>query len=309
MPIQKHTDQGTELETPSNFMSLLPALLIGALALVMFGLGLSLVADDFKRLLKHPKAVALALLLQAVILPAACYLIIVILSVPPIYAVGLMILAASPGGVTANLFSHLFGGNVAMNISLTAINTVLSIVSLPLIANWAIATFANTGQVVPLQFGKVIEVIGIVLVPVIAGMAVNRLAPSFSQRLETPMKVFSAVVLAAFAAIAIAKEWTALTASFAGLGPAVVAFNVVSLVAGFYLSRGAGLDKPVATAISFEVGIHNATLAMFIALSVLGNFQLALPAAIYSISMYVTATLFGLLVLGRRQPAVQSVQA
>lgn len=280
-------------------MSLLPALLIGALALVMFGLGLSLVADDFRRLLKHPKAVALALLLQVAILPAACYLIIVALSVPPIYAVGLLILAASPGGVTANLFSHLFGGNVAMNISLTAINTVLSIVSLPLIANWAIATFARTGQVVPLQFGKVLEVIGIVLVPVIVGMLVNRQAPAFSQRLEKPMKAFSAFVLAAFAFIAIAREWSALTASFSHLGPAVVVFNLVSLLAGYYLARGAGLEKPVATAISFEVGIHNATLAMFIALSVLGNFQLALPAAIYSISMYVTATLFGILIRGR----------
>lgn len=287
-----------------SFVSILPTLLFIALGLVMFGLGLSLTVGDFKRLVHHPRAVVLALVLQVLVLPAACYALIVLLGVAPLYAVGLMLLAASPGGVSANLFSHLFGGNVAMNISLTAINTVLSIVSLPLITNWAINTFAHTGQVVPLQFGKVVEVIIIVLVPVVLGMAVHRRAPAFSARMEKPMKIFSAVVLAAFALIAIAKEWTALVESFAGIGPAVLLFNAISLASGYYLSRAAGLDKSMATAISFEIGIHNSTLAIFIALSVLGNFQLALPAAIYSVSMYILATLFGGLVLRRgAQPA------
>jgi BASS family bile acid:Na+ symporter len=118
-----------------------------------------------------------------------------------------------------------------------------------------------------------------------------------------PMKVFSALVLAAFSVIAIAKEWTALTVSFSSLGPVVLAFNLVSLLAGYYLSRAAGLDKPMATAVSFEIGIHNSTLAIFVALSVLANFQLALPAAIYSVSMYLTATVFGWLVLRRKAPA------
>ncbi|KRD26127.1 MULTISPECIES: bile acid:sodium symporter family protein [Acidovorax] len=287
-----------------SFVSVLPTLLFIALGLVMFGLGLSLTVGDFQRLMHHPRAVVLALVLQVLVLPAACYALIVLLGVAPLYAVGLMLLAASPGGVSANLFSHLFGGNVAMNISLTAINTVLSIVSLPVITNWAINTFAHTGQVVPLQFGKVVEVIIIVLVPVVLGMAVHRRAPAFSARMEKPMKIFSAVVLAAFALIAIAKEWTALVESFAVIGPAVLLFNAISLASGYYLSRAAGLDKSMATAISFEIGIHNSTLAIFIALSVLGNFQLALPAAIYSVSMYVLATLFGTLVLRRQAKAL-----
>lgn len=287
-----------------SFVSILPTLLFIALGLVMFGLGLSLTVGDFKRLLQHPRAVVLALVLQVLVLPAACYALIVLLGVAPLYAVGLMLLAASPGGVSANLFSHLFGGNVAMNISLTAINTVLSIISLPLITNWAINTFAHTGQVVPLQFGKVVEVIVIVLVPVVLGMWVHRRVPSFSARMEKPMKTFSAVVLAAFALIAMAKEWSALVESFAGIGPAVLLFNAISLASGYYLSRAAGLDKSMATAISFEIGIHNSTLAIFIALSVLDNFQLALPAAIYSVSMYLMATLFGTLVLRRTGAAV-----
>jgi bile acid:Na+ symporter, BASS family len=282
-----------------NFNALLPTLLLLALALVMFGLGLSLAVADFVRLREHPRAVLLALGLQMFVLPAVAYGLIVALRVEPVYAVGLMLLAASPGGVSANLFSHLFGGNVAMNISLTAINTVLSIVSLPLIVNWAIASFVQTGQVVPLQFGKVVEVVGVILLPVLLGMVVRVKQPAFGDRMGKPMKIFSAVVLAAFSLIAIVKEWNALTASFSSLGPVVLLFNLASLLVGYYLSRWAGFNKPIATAVSFEIGIHNSTLAIFVALSVLSNFQLGLPAAIYSVSMYLTATLFGFLVLRR----------
>nr|WP_295786716.1 bile acid:sodium symporter family protein [Rhodoferax sp.] len=285
-----------------NLTAILPTLLLLALALVMFGLGLSLSIDDFKRLREHPRSVLLALGLQTLVLPGMAYLLIILLGIQPVFAVGLMLLAASPGGVSANLFSHLFGGNVAMNISLTAVNTVLSIASLPLIANWAIATFVQSGQVVPLQFGKVVEVVGVILLPVVIGMLVRSKAPSFSERMGQPMKLFSALVLAAFTVLAIVKEWTALTASFTSLGPLVVAFNLISLLLGYYLSRWAGLNKPMATAISFEIGIHNSTLAIFVALSVLGNLQLALPAALYSVSMYITATLFGMLVLRRMAP-------
>ena len=282
-----------------NFLSILPGLLLGALAIVMFGLGLSLAVDDFRRLREHPKAVVLALVLQVVLLPGTAYLLIVATGMEPIFAVGLMLLAASPGGVSANLFSHLFGGNVALNISLTAINTVLSIISLPLITNWAIAAYVQSGQVVPMQFGKIVEVIGIVLLPVGLGMLVRAKSPAWAQRLDQPMKIFSAVVLAAFSLIAIAKEWQALSTSFASIGPVVLAFNVISLLAGYYLSRAMGLNQSMSTAISFEIGIHNSSLAIFVALSVLGNFQLALPAAVYSVSMYLTATLFGLVVLRR----------
>jgi bile acid:Na+ symporter, BASS family len=130
-----------------SFLAWLPTLLMICLALLMFGLGLSLTVADFARLKSHPKAVLIALVLQIIVLPLVCYALIIAFGIAPIVAVGLMLLAASPGGVSANLFSHLFGGNVAMNISLTAINTVLSIATLPLIANWAIAAFAKTGQV------------------------------------------------------------------------------------------------------------------------------------------------------------------
>mgnify|MGYP003601315518 CR=1 FL=1 len=125
-----------------------------------------------------------------------CYAIITAFGLPPVFAIGLMLLAASPGGISANLFSHLFGGNVAMNISLTAVNTLLSIVTLPLIANWAIAHFAQSGQVVPMQTGKLMEVIAIVLIPVLLGMAVARKAPGFSQRMGSVAQTLPPELLA-----------------------------------------------------------------------------------------------------------------
>ena len=282
-----------------NLIALLPTLMMVCLALMMFGLGLSLTLQDFARLKAHPKAVLVALALQIIGLPLVCYGVVVGFGLSPVYAVGLMLLAASPGGISANLFSHLFGGNLVMNISLTAVNTILSIVTLPLIANLAISIFAKTGQVVPLQMGKVVEVIAMVLIPVAVGMLAHARAPGFAERMEKPMKVFSAVLLLALVALTMVREWAALQQYFTHLGPAVVIFNIISLLAGYYLSRASGLDKPLATAISFEVGIHNAALAMYIGMKVLNNAALALPSAIYSVSMLITATLFGFWVLGR----------
>lgn len=287
-----------------TFLDVLPTMLLVALALVMLGLGLSLRIDDFTRVLAHPAALTLALVLQLVVLPVVCLGVVVMFGLSPAYAVGLLILAASPGGVSANLFSHLFGGNVAMNVSLTAITTVLSIVSMPLVANLAIGQFAPAGPgalpVVPLQFGKVLQVVAVVLIPVCVGMIVAARRPDFARRAEKPFKLFSIAVLAVFALVAIIQERQLLLASLASLGPAVILFNLISLGSGFYVARAAGLDRAVAIAISYEIGIHNSTLAIYIALSVLGSVAIGLPAALYSISMYITGVLFGILVLRRR---------
>jgi len=289
-----------------DILGILPDLLIIALALVMLGLGFELTLGDFARVLKYKAAVALALVLQVVLLPLACFVIAWGFGLVPAFAVGLLILAASPGGVTANLFSHLYGGKIAMNISLTAINTVLAIVTLPLISNLAISIFAPAGAegtVVPLQFGKVVQVVAVVLIPVSIGMAVRAIAPDVAAKMEKPFKIISALVLASFALMAIISEREALMDSFASLGPAVIVFNLVSLLAGYFASNAVGLDEGTSRAISFEIGIHNSTLALYIALSVLENFQIALPAALYSVSMYVTAMLFGMWLNRRRRQA------
>ncbi|MDD2947919.1 MAG: bile acid:sodium symporter family protein [Rugosibacter sp.] len=296
--------------TTQTLLAYVPTLMLICLGLMMFGLGLSLTLADFIRLKAHPKAVVIALSLQMVILPLVCYGLIVAFNLTPIYAIGLMLLAASPGGISANLLSHLFGGNLAMNISLTAINTVLSIVTLPLIANLAIEIFAKTGQVVPLQMSKVVEVIVLILVPVSIGMFARVKAPKFAIWMDKPMRLFSALLLLALMGLTLLREWNALITYFLHLGPAVLIFNLVSLFAGFYVSRSSGLDKPMATAISYEIGIHNAALAMYIGMKVLNNPGLALPAAIYSASMLIIGAIFGFLVLGRSTyaPAVPAMR-
>ena len=133
-----------------------------ALGLIMLGLGLSLTTDDFARVARHPKAVAIALVCQVLILPVICFGLVELFNLPPILAVGMMLLAASPGGTTANLYSHLFRGDVALNISLTAINSVLSVFTLPIVVNLAINYFAPGGDRVGLQFQKTLEVFAIV---------------------------------------------------------------------------------------------------------------------------------------------------
>ena len=154
-----------------------------ALGIIMFGLGLSLTLDDFRRVSRHPKAVAVALGCQLVLLPLVCFGLVKLFDLPPLLAVGLMLLAASPGGTSANLFSHLFRGDVALNVTLTAVNSIIAIVSLPLITNFAIAHF-DLDDTVHLPFIKVVEVFAIVLVPVAIGMVVRGTAPGWAQRMD-----------------------------------------------------------------------------------------------------------------------------
>src|SRR5687767_6682950 len=169
-----------------------------ALALVMFGLGLSLTPADFARVGRQPKAVVIALVLQLLVLPAVCFGLVLAFDLPPLLAVGMMLLAASPGGTTANLFSHLFRGDVALNITLTAVNSVLAVITLPLVVNFALDHFEPaTGGAVGLEFGKVAQVFAIVLVPVVLGMLVRRWSAAFADRADKPVRIFSAVVLVA----------------------------------------------------------------------------------------------------------------
>ncbi|RZL99550.1 MAG: bile acid:sodium symporter family protein [Pedobacter sp.] len=143
-----------------------------ALGIIMLGLGLSLLIDDFKRVVLYPKAVVIGLFCQMILLPLICFGITLLFNLPPALAVGLMLLSASPGGATANLYSHLAKGDVALNVTLTAVNSVLTLFTLPLIVNFSIDYFMQSGQLVPMQFKKIVEVFAIVLVPVGIGMVI-----------------------------------------------------------------------------------------------------------------------------------------
>ena len=266
-----------------------------ALGIIMLGLGLSLTLADFKRVIVYPRAVLIGLVCQMLLLPVVCALVAHAFSLPPELAVGLMLLAASPGGATANLFSHLARGDVALNITLTAVNSALTLFTLPLIINLSMVHFMGEGRAVPMQFSKVIQVMAIVLVPVSLGMLVRSRSPGVALRLDKPIRLMSAVFLLAIIAAAVYQERANMSAFFRQVGPATLAFNLASMAVGYCVPLLARLPKRQAVAIGMEIGIHNGMLAITIALSptLLANPTMAIPPAIYSLIMYFTAAAFG----------------
>lgn len=272
-----------------------------ALGVVMLGLGLSLTLADFARVLRYPRAVLVGLFTQTVVLVTVAYLFARLFSLPPELAVGMMLLAASPGGATANIYSHLARGDVALNITLTAINSALALVTLPLIVNAALGHFLGQDQYVPPPTRKVIEVAAIIVIPVLVGMALRAGSTRLAARLEKPIRIFAVVVLAAVILAAIAAEWERLPGFIAAVGAACLAFNLSSMGIGYALPRTLRLPREQSIAISMEIGIHNGTLAIFIALNVLQDARMSIPAAVYSIIMFVTAGAFTLW-LNRRSP-------
>ncbi|VTX94069.1 bile acid:sodium symporter family protein [Acinetobacter ursingii] len=272
-----------------------------ALAIIMAGLGLELRPQDFKRVAKHPKAVFLALFCQLVILVSIAFLICKLLALPPLLAVGVMLLAASPGGPTANLFSYLYKGDIALNITLTAINSVIAAFTLPFIVNLSIQHFINDGQQLGLQFSKVIQVFLIIIVPVCLGMLVRYFSPNVADKLHKPVRTFAVVFLILIIIGAVAKERNSILEYIMQVGLATSLFCIASLLIGYFIPRIFGISSTQARACAFEIGIHNSTLAMTIALTILASTTIAMPAAVYSIFMYIFAAIFGTL-LNRYDP-------
>ncbi|SJN42076.1 Sodium-dependent transporter [Microbacterium esteraromaticum] len=279
-----------------------------ALGIIMLGLGLSLTLADFARVLKQPKAVMIALLCQLLLLPAICFGLVLLFQLPPVLAVGMMMLAASPGGTTANLYSHLFRGDIALNISLTAVNSVIAVITLPLITNFAIGYFQPFDDQLGLQWSKALEVFAIVLLPVAVGMLVRRFWPSFAKGMDKPVRIASVIILVVVIGGAVASNWTLLVENFAGLALITIVFCLISLAVGYWVPRMLKVGARESIATSFEIGIHNATLAIVIAQSVLGSMELSLPAAIYGVLMFFIAFGFGFLIR-ERTPSPVAVAA
>jgi BASS family bile acid:Na+ symporter len=269
-----------------------------ALGIIMLGLGLSLTLADFKRVIVYPRAVLIGLVCQMLVLPGICALIAHAFGLMPELAVGLMLLAASPGGATANLFSHLAHGDVALNITLTAVNSVLTLFTLPLIINLSLLHFMGEGRAVPMQFDKVLQVCAIVLVPVALGMFVRARRPGVAQKADKPIRILSAVFLVLIIAAAVFKDRENMGTYFRQVGLAALAFNVASMALGYCVPLLFRLPKRQAVAIGMEIGIHNGILAITIALSptLLNNPTMSIPPAIYSLVMYFTAAAFGFFV-------------
>lgn len=261
-----------------------------SLAVIMFGMGLTLTLSDFKRILIYPKAVTLGLVNQLLLLPIVAFGFCVLFDLPPELAVGLMILAACPGGATSNLITHLAKGDAALSVTLTAISSVVTVGSIPLIVNFAIVYFIPGGEQQQLNvLGTVIAVLFITIIPVSIGMMVKKKSPLLAGKLDNPFKIISTVFFVVIIIAALLKERANLIDNFSLVGPAAIALNLATLLMGYFSARFLGLGRKQSTTISIESGIQNGTLGITIAATLLVNSQMAIPSAVYGILMFGTS--------------------
>jgi BASS family bile acid:Na+ symporter len=271
-----------------------------ALFIIMLGMGLSLVVEDFKRVVVFPKAVVIGLINQLFILPYTALGLAILWDLPGELAVGLMILAVCPGGVTSNLISHVSKGDTALSVTLTAISSVATIFSIPFIINYALETFMSSGQIIQLDVPKtILQIIVITIIPITIGMMVRRYAEAFAKSMDKPVRIVSTVFLALIIVAAVLKEKEVLFANFKLIGSVTFALNVITMGIGFITAKLLALGIKQRITISIESGIQNGTLAIAIAITILNNGQMAIPGALYSLIMFVTGG-FMMYYFGRR---------
>lgn len=281
-----------------------------ALGITMLGLGLFLTPADFRRVLSHPLPVLVALFCQVVLMPVLCLLVVRLFGLQSALAVGMLLIAASPGGTAAIVYSHLAHGDVALNLTLTAMNSLVALLSMPLIVNLAVHGFMDANTALPLQFTKVIQLFAVVLGPVALGMALRHLLPRLAATLHGPVKLLSVLLLTLILVAALKQDWRTLLDSVEVIGAALLTFNLSGLALGYGVARLLRLGKPQAVAISMELGIHNVPLAVTMALSpvLLNNRSMAIPPATYGVLMLCSAALFTWFA-SRRKKAVSSASA
>ncbi|MDZ4203645.1 MAG: bile acid:sodium symporter family protein [Bacteroidales bacterium] len=262
-----------------------------SLAIIMLGMGLSLVPFDFKRVLIYPKATAIGIVNQLIVLPIVGFLLLMIFPLrSPELVVGIMILAACPGGPTSNLISHISKGDTALSITLTAISSLIAVISIPLIVNFALGYFMQKGEYIPLPvFKTIIALMIITLVPVAIGMFIRARATAFAKRMDKPVKIISGILLFLIIFAAINSNKEIFVDSFKDVGPIALTLNVVMLAIGYFSASWLKLKRAQSITISIESGIQNGTLGITIASVLLHNNVMAISPAIYSLIMFMTA--------------------
>ena len=261
-----------------------------ALAVIMVSLGLELTRADFRRIFVYPRGVAIGLLNLTLIAPLLAFGVAEVFDLAPVLAIGLVLLGASPGGTLANLLTHLAKGDTALSVTMTAISSVGALVVVPLYLGLAAEHFAGGDLGDISMAGVVIRVFLITIVPLSLGMYLRERYPeATAERKDTLKKVaFAAFVLVVVGAVA--SEWDVLTDNFADVALATLVLNVCAMSVSFGVAKVAQLSDRQATAIAMELGIHNSTLAIAVAGTV--NIDYAIPAAVYSGFMFITAGLF-----------------
>ena len=271
-----------------------------SLALIMFSLGLGLTPADFGRIVRQPRALLVGVVCHFILLPLVCFVMIKISGMAGVFAVGFMILAASPTGTTSNLLTYLARGDVALALSFTAVASVLTIFTLPLIVAFALDHFAGSTQTVRAPAGMMMAQIFIMLgLPVAIGMFVRHRWTAWALRIEPVATRIATVLFIIIVLGAVSKNWAALRDNFGTLAPFAISLNLLMLAIGFGVARLARLSRQQSVTLGIETSVQNATLAMVIASTVLKQDQMAVPGALYGVLMYAGGLLFAWLM--RRQ--------
>jgi len=278
-----------------------------ALFVIMFSLGLGLGLQDFRRIAAQPRDFLAGMVSQLLLLPAVAFAIAVAWAPAPAFAIGLVIIAAAPGGVTSNLLTRYAGGDTALSVSMTAVTSLASIVTVPLVVFLAIGHFLGAGHAAELSMtGIALRMFAIVTVPVVLGMAVRGVRPALAARCEPAMGIVSGVLFAVVLAGAIWVERANIAAYFAQAGLATLTLNVAMMAIAFWGAILIGCRRPQRIALSLECGLQNGTLALAVVAALGLDPAYTVPAAIYSLLMFATAIGFVLVV--RRGRAAELVK-
>ena len=267
-----------------------------SLAFIMFSVGLELAVEDFRRVAVRPKEFIAGTVSQMILLPAVAFALLSVWSIDPALAVGVMIIAACPGGVTSNLLTYLARGDTALSVSLTAVISLLAVLTLPFVVSLSIAHFMDEATAPALSIGStVLGVFSITTVPVIAGVAVNRFAPSFAGRFERIARIVASVLFVVIIFGAIWAERANVVDYFRQAGPVTLTLNLVMMALAMAISWIGRFGLRQQTAITLECGLQNGTLAIFVAATLIGSQTMTVPGAIYSLLMFPTAIAYVLI--------------
>lgn len=274
---------------------IVPAVLV----LVMLGLGLSLTAADFRRVVAFPLAAGVGLSAQMVGLPLVAFALAYLLAPTPAIAVGAIIVAACPSGVTSNAYSFAARADVALSVTLSAVTSVITVLTIPLLTYLALQLFFEEGDVPALPVGQMLwTLVRVTMLPVLVGMAVRGLAPRLATRAVEPLRRVTLVLVIFVLLAAALSSYNVILENFASAGLLVVAMNVLTMALGYGLGRLFRLPTAQVVTITFEVGVQNLALALLMTLTLFGNPDLAIAALLYAVVMPATALAF--VSIGRR---------
>ena len=261
-----------------------------SLAIIMFGMGLGLVTGDFVRLFSFPKAVLVGLCNQLLLLPLIGFAIVVLFDLNPSMAIGVMIISVCPGGPTSNLITQVSRGNIGLSVTLTALASLITVFTIPILLSKTIAYFTgNTGVIIQLPILEtMVQILVITIIPICIGMMIRKRNEGFALRMEKPMRTASTVLFVIIFLVIIIANKDNLVQAMKEVGLATLLLNLLTMGLGFLTAKLFGIAGNSQITITIESGIQNGTLAFVIATSILNNLEMGLPAGAYSIWMFIT---------------------